>query len=179
MSPVLSRPNFFLSVLNQMPEHDKQIGTGSLEQELQSLLLLLAQSVQAKQALTADTVQRINDAFQHYHAVRLKLSLTPPATLSARASNGHPDKGGGAPPFLLHTEFVDPPHQWRRIYMEAILSLLEAMETEQLELQRCIQCHGWFIPYQRAKVNKFCSAKCRNRYNYVQKKNAMKLEEIR
>ncbi|MCM3337685.1 hypothetical protein M3650_03270 [Paenibacillus sp. MER TA 81-3] len=178
MSPVLSRPNFFLSVLNQMKEHDNQMETGSLEQELQSLLLLLAKSVQAKQALTADSVQRINTAFQHYHAIRLKLSIATPANMPVPASSNLSNKDS-APPFLLHTEFVDPPNQLKRIYMEAILSLLEAMEKEQLELQHCIQCHSWFIPYQRAKVNKFCSAKCRNRYNYLQKKNLMKLEETR
>lgn len=44
--------------------------------------------------------------------------------------------------------------------MESLISLLEAMERGPLDLQRCIQCNNWFIPYQRAQVTKFCSSTC-------------------
>ncbi len=168
MSPVLSRPNYFLTVINQLKEH--QVEQGSLEQELQELLLDLAQSVRAKQDINSEMVHNINIVFQQYQAVRLKLGIVPRTdNLSAQESSNELKKEKQQQ-VLLHAEFVDAPDQLKRMYMEAIVSLLEAMETEQLDLQNCIQCDSWFIPYQRAQVTKFCSSKCRNRYNYLHRK---------
>ncbi|OPA73740.1 hypothetical protein BVG16_27010 [Paenibacillus selenitireducens] len=165
MSPVLSRPNYFLTVLNQISHHSHPIEPGSLEYEFHDLLIQLAKSVQAKRNMSDEIVHRINQAFQNYQAVRFKLSIAPTDTEEE-------------PYVRIESEFVDPPDQWRRIYMEAILSLLEAIERGTLELQTCMQCGHWFIPYQRAQVAKFCTTKCRNRHHYVLHKTLKKQEEI-
>lgn len=165
MSPVLSRPNYFLTVLNQIPYLSHSIEAGSLEYELQDVLLCIAQVVQAKQNITEELGHRINQSFQNYQAVRLRLSIS---STSMKLE----------PSVRIESEFVDPPDRLRRMYMEAILSLLEAMERETLELQTCMQCGHWFIPYQRAQVTKFCTSKCRNRHHYELKKISKKPEEI-
>lgn len=157
LSPSLSRENYFLTVINQFEQHLDM--NGSLEHKLQELILDIVHAVQNKQGLNTMMIQRINHMFSEYQAVRLKVGLV--SEVEDRQQ------------ILLHTEFIDEPHQLRRMYMEALISLLEAMEKHQLELQRCIECNNWFIPYQRAQVTKFCSSKCRNRYNYVIRKREM------
>jgi hypothetical protein len=129
----------------------------------------LAQSVRSKQDISSEMVHSINNVFQQYQAVRLKLGIVP---RTDNLSTPQPSAEGKREKqqLLLHAEFADAPDQLKRIYMEAIVSLLETMETEQLVLQNCIQCDSWFIPYQRAQVTKFYSSKCRNRYNYVHRK---------
>ncbi|UHA73619.1 hypothetical protein [Paenibacillus sp. 481] len=177
MSPVLSRPDYYLVVLNQMNQEELTCAQGSLEWELRELLCLLAHSVQTKQTLHADMVQRINHAFQTYHAVQLKLRVNVPEHVHQETTSNK--AGTPRQRLCLHTEFVDPPDKLRRVYMEAMISLLEAMEQEPFELQTCAQCQHWFIPYQRAQVAKFCQEKCRNRYHYLQKKHALIREEVR
>ncbi|NGP43831.1 hypothetical protein G4V62_02270 [Bacillaceae bacterium SIJ1] len=156
MSPTLSRKKYFLTVMNEL--HCHKVEHGSIEQELQFLLLALAGAVRDKQPLEDDLVRRINIVFAQYQAIRLKVSM-PNENVSKDSR-----------PTLLHAEFVDGAESLKRMYMEAIISLLEAMEGSSLQLQMCTQCQHWFIPYQRAQVTKFCSAKCRNRYHYLQRK---------
>ncbi|MBW7476442.1 hypothetical protein K0T92_17045 [Paenibacillus oenotherae] len=166
MSPILARPQYFLHVLNRshgQPPYPQ----GSLEHELHDLLFRLAESVRVKQQIDESTVERINAAFEQYQALRLKLTLRNPSDSLFKQGNGGRQYDGQQ--LLLHTEFVDGQDNVRRMYMEAMLSLLEAMEQGGIELQNCVHCRDWFIPYQRAQVAKFCSAKCRNRANYLQK----------
>lgn len=166
MSPTLSRENYFLTVINQLNTH--HVKKGSLEQELQGLLLELADSVRLKRGLNAAMLERMNGLFERYQAVRLKVSLVA-ASRWAAGDDGRRDEGGQEwqQPLVLHTEFADGPNELKRMYMEAVISLLEAMEKKPLELATCIQCGGWYIPYQRAQVTKFCGTRCRNRFNYV------------
>ena len=159
MSPSLSRENFFLTVINEFKHH--QVKTGSLEQKLQELILDIAQAVENKLGLNSAIIQRINGVFKEYQAVQLKVGLSSEMGLSSVDEQQQ---------ILLYTEFIDEPDQLRRVYMEALISLLEAMEKNKLDLQRCFQCDHWFIPYQRAQITKFCSSKCRNRFNYLIKK---------
>ncbi|KKO55333.1 hypothetical protein [Paenibacillus sp. DMB20] len=167
MSPSLSRENFFLTVINEFKHH--QVKTGSLEQKLQELILDIAQAVENKLGLNSAIIQRINGVFKEYQAVQLKVGLASERGLSSVDEQQQ---------ILLYTEFIDEPDQLRRVYMEALISLLEAMEKNRLDLQRCFQCDHWFIPYQRAQITKFCSSKCRNRYNYLIKKRDMQDSRI-
>lgn len=164
MSPSLSRENFFLTIINQFDEHG--VKPGSLEYTLQQLILDIAETVRSKSSLHSDLICRINRVFQEYQAVQLKVGLASQVDL-APMSSSYRHSTDEEQQIVLYTEFIDEPHQWKRLYMEALISLLEAIEKNRLELQRCIQCEAWFIPYQRAQVTKFCSSKCRNRYNYV------------
>ncbi|UNK16031.1 hypothetical protein MNQ98_15930 [Paenibacillus sp. N3/727] len=180
MSPSLSRENFFITVINQFEHH--QVKFGSLEQKLQELILDIAQAVQNKLGLNTGIIQRINCVFKEYQAIQLKVGIVSKMDSSPldESENGRTQEEQQQ--ILLCTEFIDEPHQLRRIYMESLISLLEAMEKNRLELQRCTQCNNWFIPYQRAQITKFCSSKCRNRYNYVitkEKKQNNSSEEIK
>lgn len=166
MSPILARPQYFVHVLNQ-PHERRQFVEGSLERELYDLLHGLAEAVRSRCDISAGMVERINEVFQHYQALRLKLTVLDPSDSLFRQGSGGKKYDGQQ--LLLHTEFVDDADNVRRMYMEALLSLLEAMEQERAELQQCNHCRNWYIPYQRAQVTKFCSAKCRNRSNYLQK----------
>lgn len=165
MSPTLSRENYFITVINKLNKH--QVERGSLEQELQELLLDLAESVQFKKEISVVMVKRINSLFERYQAVRLKVSIVPRIENLSIDMPINERKKEEQQQILLHTEFVDETDKMKRMYMESIISLLEAMEKKQLDLQKCVQCDSWFIPYQRAQVTKFCSSKCRNRFNYL------------
>lgn len=180
MSPSLSRENFFLTVINQFQHH--QVKFGSLEQKLQELILDIAQAVQNKLGLNTEIIERINYMFKQYQAIRLKVGLGSKTNFSSFNASDNGRAQAEQQQILLYTEFIDEPDQLRRIYMESLISLLEAMEKNCLNLQRCIQCTNWFIPYQRAQITKFCSSKCRNRYNYVIKKEKSRInrsEEIK
>lgn len=166
MCPTLSRENYFLTVINEISQHHVQ--KGSIEYELQALLLLVAESVRDKKGLNEATIAKINELFEQYQAVRLKVSIVPKL---ANLFGSDDSQESSSEQILLHTEFVDSPDLLKRKYMEAIISLLEALERNaQLDLQTCIHCGHWFIPYQRAKVARFCSSNCRNRYHYAQRK---------
>ena len=155
MCPTLSRPDYFLNVINTL--HEFEAAPGSLEERQQSLLLDLARSVEGGTGLTDALLQRVNELFEQYSAIRLQARFVP----------GHEGKRG----VLLQAVFADGRDEPKRIYMEAMISMLETMERRLLELQTCIQCDNWFIPYERAGVAKFCSTKCRNRYHYLLKKH--------
>lgn len=178
MSPSLSREHYFLTVLNQLSGH--VVETGSLEHELREVLLELATTVSEQREWSGELLARINDLFVRYPAVRLQISLRPSFAADAAAMDSAiPDSAADdgtqqtAPPnaqLLLHTAFVDGPDRLRRMYMEALISLLEAVELKPLDLKNCTECNHWYIPYARAKVTRFCSAKCRNHYHYRMRK---------
>lgn len=165
MCPILSRENYFLTVINEANQHE--VKRGSLEQEMREVLLELAESVRSNEAISDNLLHRVNHIFDQYQAVRLKVSLV------SKIEDLFFDEDKverTSQQILLHTEFVDEPDQLKRKYMEAIISLLEAIEKNTLNLQTCIHCGDWYIPYQRAKVAKFCSSNCRNRHHYIHRK---------
>lgn len=164
MCPVLARPGFFLEALNSLRSH--KAAAGSMEHELQALLLQLARSVQHRQPIDRHLLARVNDAFGKYQSVRLILKAPDPVV---HGENGA--RSNESQLLQLQAEFADPPGDLRRIYMEGIVSLLEAMETGRLRLQNCELCGNWLIPYERAQVSKFCSTRCRNRHHYLVRKN--------
>jgi len=171
MSPSLSREHYFLTMLNQLSGH--VVDAGSLEFELREVLVELATSVSEQTEWSGELLTRINDLFVRYPAVRLQISLRP----SLVADGVSMDNGTAEPPpvgsgsrLLLHTAFVDGPERLRRMYMEALISLLEAVEQKPLDLKNCTECAHWYIPYPRAKITRFCSAKCRNHYHYRMRK---------
>ncbi|WP_058304413.1 recombination protein NinG [Gorillibacterium timonense] len=165
MSPTLSRENYFLTVINRIEEH--RVDAGSLEQELQQLLLDLAHMVLEKRSFTEAMIQRINFLFEQYQAIHLKLRIVPSTGDGAEHAPNERHVTGERQSILLYTDFTDGPDHLKRMYMEAIISLLETMERKPLDLQTCRQCGSWFIPYERAQVTWFCSTKCRNRYHYL------------
>lgn len=170
MCPTLSRGNYFLEVINALDRH--YVETGSLEEQLQQLLLELAGTVRDRRKLDGALIQRINSSFEAYQAVRLEVRLvSSPEGSLLDASDSQQEDASDEQRIFLHTVYIDGPDELRRMYMESIISLLEAMEKGRVELQNCIQCKGWFIPYQRAQVTRFCSPKCRNRYHYMTRKN--------
>jgi len=157
-----------MSIINQFEHH--QVKPGSFEQKLQELIVDIAQAVQNKRDLDDMMIHRINSVFEAYQSIQLRVGLVSDKDMSS-VDDADLERTQAVPQqILLYTEFIDETQQLRRIYIEALISLLEAMEKNSLDLQRCVQCNDWFIPYQRAQVTKFCSTKCRNRYNYVRNK---------
>ncbi len=155
MCPKLSRPHYFLTVLNLGgdAERDRE----GLERQLYEVLLELAEAVRVGNEIGEETAGRVNGVFREYRAVQLRLDVIP-GTAGARAG------------LRLGAEFADGQDDCKRMYMEAIVSLLEALEKGDLELRHCEQCGQWFIPYSRAGVAKFCGTRCRNRYHYEQRR---------
>jgi hypothetical protein len=170
MSPSLSREHYFLTVLNQLAGHD--VVAGSLEHELREVLLELAATVSEQREWSGELLTRINDLFVRYPAVRLQISLRPALVADAVSMDSTTTESSAAfdSRLLLHTAFVDGPDRLRRMYMEALISLLEAVEQKPLDLKNCTECNHWYMPYARAKVTRFCSAKCRNHYHYRMRK---------
>lgn len=48
----------------------------------------------------------------------------------------------------------------------ALLAALAMYQTDSFQLRRCFYDGQWFVPGVRSARSKFCSAKCRNRFNY-------------
>ncbi|WP_148302580.1 hypothetical protein [Caldalkalibacillus mannanilyticus] len=158
-----------MTVLNQFEQGSIQID--GLEKELQDLILDIAHSIRDKMPIRAEIIHRANLLFKEYNPLHLKVGM-----ISEDNDVGSVDKQreGFENQLLLHTEFIDEPHYLKRVYMEGLISIFEALEKGDLELQQCILCDNWFIPYKRAQVAKFCSSKCRNRYNYLMANNKHK-----
>lgn len=166
MCPTLSRENYFLTVINEAKRHEMQ--SGGLEQEMREVLLTLAESVRSNQVISRNLLHRVNQIFEAYQAIRLKVSLV--SKMEDLFVEEHKTERAQRQ-IVLHTEFVDKPDQLKRRYMEAIISLLEAIERNpSLNLLTCIHCGDWYIPYPRAKAAKFCSSNCRNRHHYLHRK---------
>lgn len=156
MSPRLARRDFFLQVLNapaarhlRWGETGGQPATGMYDQ-----LLHLAESVRDGRPATPAQVAELNRTFELYSAVRIRVNLEEvPGHTRLEAVLGNPQEEDG-----------------RRIYFEALVSLLEALEEGDLSLANCEACKGWFIPYSRAAVTRFCSARCRSRHHYQERR---------
>jgi hypothetical protein len=167
MCPLLARPEYFLRVLNEPAEvHAQRVeAAGPLAADMWAMLQRLAEHVRDGSALSELEVAQLNRLFEAYSAVQLRLVLEDgddgPATggplsrASLRAVLGNREEDRG-----------------KRVYMEALVSLLEAAESGSLALERCQECGAWFIPYSRAAVTRFCSARCRNRHNYKARRAA-------
>lgn len=165
MSPVLSREGYFLTILNGIPTHVLNIG--SLEHRMQQMLLELAGVVRTEQVITPELLERLNALFGEYQTVRLRVCIS-----VGSGTEPYPEAGEKRREqrISLQGEFIDPPGDWKRMYMEALISLLEAMEKGPVLLNTCLQCGSWYLAYPRAGSAKFCSASCRNRHHYVRRK---------
>ncbi|HYF92992.1 MAG TPA: hypothetical protein VD969_12195 [Symbiobacteriaceae bacterium] len=169
MCPRLARKGFFLEVLNEPAFfHKQRIESGdALTGEMYRLLTRLAENVREGTACTPAELQVLNLILDRCSMVKLKIVPGEDDPLY---------KAGSANLLRRHKvrAVIGEQHQdgaeGRRIYFEALVSLLEALEDGPLELCKCIECGAWFEPYSRAPVNKFCSTRCRNRHNYKLRK---------
>jgi hypothetical protein len=167
MCPRLARERFFLGVLNEPTFVHKQRveSADALTGEMHRLLTRLAEHVRDGTSCTPAEIQVLNLIFDRCSMVKLKIVATDDDPLYTAGSAN-----------LLRKHRVravigeQEGAQGRRIYFEALVSLLEALEDGALELCTCVECGNWFEPYSRAPVNKFCSTRCRNRHNYKLRK---------
>lgn len=146
-------------------QQPKELQDSQLEGQMYGVLLELAHIVSRGEVIELELAERINVLFQRYRAINLRLELVQPA-IKPKTEETQREAG-----IVLSAVFADAEEQRKRMYMEAIISLLEAIEAGDLELQRCELCGHWFIPYSRAGVTKFCGTKCRNRYHYLQRRS--------
>jgi hypothetical protein len=166
LSPRLARKEYFLSVLNE-PEsvHAQWIAThGPLAREMYDLLTNLAEHVRDNTTCSSQELARLNDVFDSYSPVRLHVDTPDQSDEPLWTQASRSPLGGATVRAVLGSHPSQPPGN--RVYFEALVSLLEALEEGPLELGRCAECQTWFVPYSRAPVTKFCSARCRNRANY-------------
>lgn len=168
MCPRLARPKFFLGVLNEPAfVHKQRIeAADALTGEMYRLLVRLAENVRDGSACTPAEIQVLNLIFERCSMVKLKITPQEDDPLY---------KTGSANLLRRHRMRAvigeQDGAQGRRIYFEALVSLLEAIEEGPLELSTCAECGAWFEPYSRAAVTKFCSTRCRNRHNYKLRKH--------
>ena len=156
MSPRLARRDFFLQVLNAPAARHLRWGEsgGQPATDMYAQLLRLAEAVRDGLPATPVQVAQLNQIFEQYSAVRIRVNLEEvPGHTRLEAVLGNPQEEDG-----------------RRIYFEALVSLLEALEEGDLHLANCETCQGWFIPYNRAAVARFCSARCRSRHHYQERR---------
>lgn len=165
MSPRLARRGYFLGVLNEPDSiHSERIAAdGPLAGEMYRLLVMLAQRLRDKTPCSQEELDRLNCAFDQYSAVRLKVV--------PQADDDEPIFTAGRRGPLERATLqavlgAAGAGRGRRVYFEAIVSLLETLEEGTADLGTCVECAAWFLPYSRAPVTKFCSARCRNRHNY-------------
>ena len=174
MSPRLARRDYFLRVLNEPAAiHRERLATaGPLVGETYRLLCLLAGRVKDGTLCTGEEIAALNRVFEAENAVRLALVV--------EEDESDPLTGGirqgplrrAALQARLRGQAGD---DGQRVYLEAIVSLLEALEAGDLELAVCAECGAWFIPYSRAPVARFCSARCRNHFNYKLRRGAVQV----
>lgn len=174
MCPQLARQDFFLAVLNEPAEmHAHRTATGGpLAAELHQALLQLAERVRTKTSCPLGEIDQLNRLFDAANALQLRLvpvgdeidPVSAPGPLGKAALRA-----------------VIRGSQGHRVYLEAVISLLEALERGPMELSRCEECSAWYTPYNRAAVTRFCSARCRNRSNYRTRRQAANhtQEEVR
>lgn len=167
MCPRLARERFFLEVLNEPPfVHKQRLESGdALTGEMFRALMRLAEHVKDGTASTPAEIQVMNLIFDRCSMVKLKIVPIEddPAYKSGSANVLRKHRVRA----LIGDQDGAP---GRRIYFEALVSLLEALEEGPLELFTCAECGAWFEPYSRAPVAKFCSTRCRNRHNYKLRK---------
>lgn len=166
MSPQLARPDFFLRVLNEpMETHARRVETcDPLAAKLHAAFVQLAERVRTKTACTPGEIQQLNHLFDACSALQLRL------VPQGEEEDPAPATGGPLARAALRAHIRGD--GTARVYLEAIISLLEALERSPLELNRCEECGAWYIPYNRAAVTRFCSTRCRNRHNYRVRRQA-------
>jgi hypothetical protein len=166
MSPKLARSNYFLRVLNESEATHNHWFQNSepIAKRMYQLLIRLAEQIRDKVPITEQEIQDVNQIFHEYRAVRLQLSVE------------DKEKGDQYQPVhdysqkIMFQAEIEDPDQGKRVYLEALISLFERLEDDSLKLRMCMECGSWYIPYNRAHVTKFCSSKCRNRFNYSARK---------
>lgn len=145
MSPQLARENFFVFVLNQIKNETVK---SKEEAQLQQLLLEIGEELLQAGTINELLIEKTNQTLQKRHYFDLHAQFH-------------------AGELIVTSQFSPSLSKFDRNYIEAIVSVLEALEQGPIEIKRCEQCSEWFLPYKRAKVSKFCSKKCRNRANYL------------
>jgi hypothetical protein len=145
MSPQLAKENFFVLILNQIKNEEAQTKE---ETQLQELLLEIGGALLQEGTINELLIKKINQALQQRHYFDLCVQF----------NTGE---------LVVTSQFSPSLSRFDRNYIEAIVSVVEALEKGPIEIKRCEQCNEWFLPYKRAKVSKFCSKKCRNRANYL------------
>ena len=166
MSPLLARPGYVLRVLNEPPEvHAQRMQVaGPLVGEMVAMLERIAGHVRARTAMSEHEVAQLNRLLEAAGAVKLRVEV--------EDGDDGPATGGPLARASLRAVLGGEEERGRRVYLEALVSLLEAAESGTLELERCQECTAWFIPYSRAAVTRFCTARCRNRHNYKARRAA-------
>lgn len=164
MSPQLARSDFYLAVLNEPADlHAHRMAAGGpLAADLYLALLHLAERVRSRTACTPADIERLNRLFDVANGLQLQVVQ----------SGDEFDPAGPGPLGRATLRAVIRGDQCHRVYLEAIISLLEAAERGSLELNRCEECHNWYIPYSRAAITRFCSSRCRSRHNYRMRREA-------
>jgi hypothetical protein len=157
VSPQLARSDFFLAVLNEPAEsHSRRFQESPLARELYEALLQLAERVRTQSPCSPEEIDHLNHLFDKANAIQLQIVPT--------GSELDPVSAGPLGRASLRA-FIRG-HQGDRVYLEAIIGLLEALERGSLALSRCEECSAWYIPYSRAAITRFCSSRCRNRSHY-------------
>lgn len=167
MSPQLARADFFLQVLNEPAEtHDQRLELhGPLAADLREALFRLAERVRTQTSCTPEEISQLNHLFDACNALQLRLV--------PQGEDGDPLPAGAGPLARAGLRAYIRGEGGARVYLEAIISLLEALERGPLELNRCEECGAWYVPYSRAAVTRFCSTRCRNRFNYRARRQAI------
>lgn len=165
-----ARPLYFLRALNEEDPSQTRWGEGEDVETLRQMLFTLAAHLRDKTPITTDEQRRIGKILSEYAQVTFRVDFHDPAAGPIR-------KAGGEGGLMQHTELrayaiAKSGHSRAGVYVEAILSLLEACEDGRVELRTCLECGQWFVPYSRTRTPKFCSPKCRTRFHYRAKKGA-------
>jgi hypothetical protein len=167
MSPKLARSNYFLRILNESETtHNYRFQNSEpIAKKMYQLLIRLAERIRDKVPITEQEIQNLNQIFHEYRAVRLQLSVED----EEKSDQYQPVHNDYSQKIMFQAEIEDS-DQGKRVYLEALISLFERLEDDSLKLRMCMECGSWYIPYNRAHVTKFCSSKCRNRFNYNARK---------
>jgi hypothetical protein len=168
MCPRLARKGYYLGVLNEpAAAHLQRIaGADALTGEMYRLLVRLAERVRDNTVCTPAEMQVLNLILDRCSLVKLHMVPGEDDMIQRPAGDGPLRRAtlqatiGGGP----------EASQGRRVYCEALVSLLEALEDGPVELCTCEECGAWYEPYSRAAVTRFCTPRCRNRYNYKARK---------
>ncbi len=168
----LARSLYFLRVLNEEDPAQTRWDDGQDVETLRQLLLQLAAHLRDNTRVPDPLHRRVSDALTEYGQVVFHVDFPEPGAGPFRFR-----PAGGAGGFMKHAELrgfitARSAHPRATVYLEAIVSLLEACEAGPLYLRTCWNCGAWYVPYSRAKTHKFCSPRCRTRFHYRVQKGA-------
>lgn len=171
MKARLARPLYFLRVLNEEDPAETRWGEGDAVERLRQLLFRLAAHLRDGTPVNNADQRLISELISGNAQFEFMADFHDPAAGPIRS-------GGGEGGLLKHTEL----HAWVTpksgqssrlgVYLEAVLSLLEACEEGGVRLRTCLNCGNWFVPYSRTRTPKFCSPKCRTLFHYRANKGA-------